>query len=86
MMLIVIWLIIGIAVGAAVTSFRSGAGTNFSMALSIVAGIIGSVIGAYGGEMLGLRLVGEGPDFLISILGAAVGAVIAVLIAHAIRK
>jgi uncharacterized membrane protein YeaQ/YmgE (transglycosylase-associated protein family) len=36
--------------------------------------------------MLGVRLVGEGPEFLISILGAAVGAVIAVFIAHAIRK
>jgi uncharacterized membrane protein YeaQ/YmgE (transglycosylase-associated protein family) len=61
MMLILVWLVIGIGVGAAVTSFRSGAGNELSFPLGIIAGIVGSVIGAYAFAVVGRMAVGEGP-------------------------
>ncbi len=86
MMLILVWLVIGIGVGAAVTSFRSGAGNELSFPLGIIAGIVGSVIGAFAFEVVGRLAFGDGLDFIVSLLGAVVVAAIAVLIAHAIRR
>ncbi|MFL6374810.1 MAG: GlsB/YeaQ/YmgE family stress response membrane protein [Pyrinomonadaceae bacterium] len=86
MLLILVWLIIGVGVGAAVTSFRSGAGNELSFPLGIIAGVVGAVIGAVAFAAIGRATVGEGPDFLVSLVGAGVVATVFVLIAHAIRR
>lgn len=84
--LILIWLVIGGAIGAAISSFMEGRGGSLNLGWSVVAGIIGAVIGGFLFMQVGTRLVGEGPEFVVSFLAAAIVAFFAVLLARAIKK
>ena len=84
--LIIIWLIIGGAIGAAVSSFMDGRGGTISLAWSVVAGIIGATLGGFVALKYGALIVGEGPEFIVSFVAAAVMAFIGVLLARALKK
>jgi len=84
--LIIIWLVIGGAVGAAVSSFMEGRGGTLNLAWSAVAGIVGALVGGFLFSLVGTSLVGQGPEFVVSFLAAAIVAFVAVLLARAIKK
>lgn len=86
MVLILGWVIIGAGVAIALTSFLSGRGAGGSTAVNLIAGVVGGFVGGYVFLLLGPSVVGVGPDFLFSLLGAAVLAVAAVLIASKVVK
>jgi len=84
--LIIIWVVIGGAVGAAVSSFMEGRGGSLNLAWSVVAGIVGALIGGFVFMLIGTSLVGPGPEFVVSFLAAAILAFIAVIAARAIKR
>jgi len=86
MTLIIGWIIIGAAAAMALTSFLSGRGAGGSTVVNLIAGVAGGFIGGYVFLLLGPSIVGEGPDFLFSLLGAAVVAVSSVLVASRLVK
>lgn len=86
MTLIIGWIIIGAAAAMALTSFLSGRGAAGSTVVNVIAGVVGGFIGGYVFLLLGPSIVGPGPDFLFSLLGAAVLAVASVLIASKVVK
>lgn len=80
-MLILGWLIIGVGIGLAITSFTSGSGKSNPL-WNVVAGAVGGLFGGFLFLQSGQNLVVEGPKFIVSILTAAVGALIAVILAR----
>ena len=84
--LIIIWVIIGLAGAIALTSFLSGRGSGGSTVVNVIAGVVGGLMGGYSGMFAGALIIGPGPAFLFSFLGAAVLAAGAVLIASKVVK
>ena len=85
-MLILGWLIIGVGVGVAVTSFLSGRGAGGSMVANAIAGAVGGFVGGYLFLLIGPMVLGPGPEFIFSMLGAAVMAVVAALVASKVVR
>lgn len=86
MMLILGWLVIGIGVAVAFGSFTAGPGRNVPALWNIVAGAIGGFVGGYLFGSVSPAVFGPGPEFIVSLLGAAVVSLIDVLIVRAIKK
>jgi uncharacterized membrane protein YeaQ/YmgE (transglycosylase-associated protein family) len=82
------WLItllaIGLVAGWLASSFTERRGMG--LIASLVTATIGSVIGGFGFGLIGARLVGEGPLYLASILAAAIGAIISLVVVGLIKK
>ena len=85
-MLILGWLVIGVAVAIAMSSFLSGRGGGGSMVVNAVAGAVGGFIGGYVFLLLGPMVLGPGPEFIFSMLGAAVIAAVAAVAAAKVVK
>lgn len=85
MTLFIGWLVIGVAVGWAIGSFMSGRGGT-KTGWNVLAGLVGGLAGGYSSFFFSRPLFGEGPEFLVSFVGAAIGAVILVLLARLISK
>lgn len=85
-MLILGWLIIGVGVAVAMTSFLSGRGNGGSMVVNAIAGAVGGFVGGYLFLLLGPMVLGSGPVFIISMLGAAVFSIVAALVAAKVVK
>lgn len=86
MTLIIGWIIIGAAAAIALTSFLSGRGAAGSTVVNLIAGVVGGFVGGYAFLFLGAMIVGPGPDFLFSLLGAGVLSAGAVLLASRLFK
>lgn len=84
--LIIIWVVIGGAVGAAISSFMEGRGGTLNLGWSVLVGIVGAMVGGFLFSLVGTSLVGPGPEFVVSFLAAAIVAFVAVLAARAIKK
>ena len=85
-MLILGWLIIGVGVAVAMTSFLSGRGAGGSMLANAIAGAVGGFVGGYLFLLFGPMILGPGPEFIFSMLGAAVVAAVAALVAAKVVK
>lgn len=81
MWLILGWLIIGAGIGLAITLFTSGSGHSNPF-WNLVAGAVGGLLSGFLFLQVGKSLVGDGPEFIVSLLAAAVGAFISVLLAR----
>ena len=85
--LIIIWLIIGGAGGAAVGSFLDNRGSSsLGLPLSVVAGIVGAFVGGFLFIQFATSIFGEGLVQIVSFAAAGVAAFLAVLLARAIKK
>ncbi len=85
-MLIIIWLIIGIGVGAATTSFMDARGSNLGIPLGVIAGIVGAVVGGFIFIPLAMSIIGDGIVQIASFLAAAIAAFVAVMLARLIKR
>lgn len=81
MWLILGWLIIGAGIGLAITSFTSGTGKSNPF-WNLVAGAVGGLFSGFLFLQSGQYLVGESFKIIVSLLAAAVGAFISVLLAR----
>jgi uncharacterized membrane protein YeaQ/YmgE (transglycosylase-associated protein family) len=86
MVLILGWLVVGAAVAIAMTSFLSGRGEGGSTLVNLIAGAVGGFVGGYVFLLLGPMVLGPGPEFIFSMLGAAVVSVVAALVAAKVVK
>ena len=86
MLLILGWLIIGIAVAVMFGSFIKGNGPGAPPLWNVAAGVIGGFVGGYAFGMISPVITGPGPEFIVSLLGAAVGSAVAVFIVKIIKK
>ena len=86
MLLIIGWLIIGIAVAVMFGSFIKGNGPGAPPLWNVAAGVIGGFVGGYAFGMMSPVITGPGPEFIVSLLGAAVGSLIAVFVVKVIKK
>jgi uncharacterized membrane protein YeaQ/YmgE (transglycosylase-associated protein family) len=84
--LIIIWLLIGVAIGAAATSFMDRRGRTLGMPLGIVWGVVGSVSGGFLFVPLAITILGDGLVEVASFLAAAIAALAAVLVARTIKR
>ena len=85
-MLILVWLVIGVGVAVAMTSFLSGRGNGGLMWVNAIAGAVGGFIGGYFFMLIGPMVLGPGPEFIFSMLGAAVLGAAAALVAARVVK
>lgn len=69
-MLIIIWVIIGAAIGWGIASFMEGRG-GLNPLWSSVAGVVGAVVVGFLFIQFGTALVSEGPLPIVSFLAAA---------------
>ena len=76
---------IGLVIGGLAASFTEGRGGLQPM-WSVITGIIGSFAGGFLSAPLTLRLFGEGPLFIASLMGAALGALVLILIVTLVRR
>lgn len=83
-MVFIMLIVIGLVTGWLVASFTEGSGLGLAWCVAV--GIIGSLLGGVLFGMVGERLVGPGPVFLVSMLAGAVGAVVLVLVVRLIKK
>ena len=86
MLLVLGWLIIGIAVAVMLGSFIKGNGPGAPPLWNLAAGVIGGFVGGYAFGTIGPVITGPGPQFMVSLLGAAVGSAVAVFIVKLIKK
>ena len=86
MLLIIGWFIIGIAVAVMFGSFIKGNGPGAPPLWNVAAGVIGGFVGGYSFGMMSPVITGPGPEFIVSLLGAAVGSLIAVFVVKLIKK
>ena len=86
MLVILGWVLIGIAVAVMLGSLVARAGRDSPMSWNVAAGAIGGFIGGYIFGSLSPTLFGVGPEFIFSLLGAAVGSAVAVFIVRAVKK
>lgn len=85
MTFLIIFLVFGFVGGIMVNSFmssRSSLGAVWSVGL----GVVGSFVLGMLFLIFGKVLVGDGPDFIVSLLSSAAGAIILPLIAAIIKK
>ena len=85
MLILIAFVIFGVVGGLLVKSFMEGR-SSLGAAASIILGIVGSFGLGFLFLLFGKSLVGDGPDFIISILSSAIGAMILPLIATIIKK
>ena len=85
MLFLIAFVIFGFVGGLFVKSFMEGRGSLGAPA-SIILGIVGSFVLGILFLLFGKSLVGDGPDFLVSLLSAAIGAIILPLIVTLIKK
>jgi len=86
MLLIIGWLIIGIAVAVMFGSLIKGNGAGAPPLWNLAAGVVGGFVGGYAFGMISPVITGPGPEFILSLLGAAVGSAVAVFIVKLIKK
>ena len=83
-----IWLIsllaIGLVVGWLTSSFTEGRGLG--PLGSVIVGVVGSFLGGLLAVPLSMRLFGEGPEYMVSLIVAAVMAVVLILIVSFIKR
>ncbi len=83
-----IWLItllaVGIVSGWLVSSLTEGRGLGLMG--SLIVGVIGSFVGGFLFSLVGVRLVGEGPVYIVSLLAAMVGAVLLLILVGLLKK
>ena len=84
-MIMLVWLIIGVVAAIAFGSFMAKAGRESSL-WNAVAGAVGGFVGGYLFTWIGPAILGPGPGFIVGFLGAAIVAVIAVMILRAVMK
>lgn len=77
-------LVIGLVAGALASSLTQGRGLGLLGSIGVA--IAGAVVGGFGFGLIGERLVGEGPLYLVSILAAAAGAIILLVVVGLIKK
>ena len=85
-MLILGWLVIGVGVAIAMTSFLSARGSGGSMVVNAIAGAVGGWIGGFVFLLFGPMLLGPGPEFIVSMLGAALVAGVLAFVASKLVK
>ncbi len=85
MLFLIAFVIFGFVGGVAVKSFMEGRG-SLGAAASIILGLVGSFVFGILFLLFGKSLVGDGPDFLVSLLSAVIGAIIVPLIVTLIKK
>lgn len=85
MFILFLFVVFGFFVGWLTASFRDGGG-RLGYVGSVIVGIIGSLAAGIFFGMFGRMLVGEGPDFALSLLAAPVGALVLILIVGIIKK
>ncbi|MFL6467471.1 MAG: hypothetical protein ACJ72Z_05890 [Pyrinomonadaceae bacterium] len=86
MLLIIGWLIIGIAVAVMFGSFIKGNGVGAPPLWNLAAGVVGGFVGGFAFGMIAPVITGPGPEFLLTLLGAAFGSAVAVFIVKLIKK
>ena len=86
MTFLIILLVSGAAVGAALNSFMNNRGNGLGFPLSIGFGAVTSVVVGILLVNFGSVLVGEGPDSLLALIGGPVAAVIVILLFRLIKK
>ncbi len=83
-----IWLItllaVGIISGWLASSLTEGRGLGLMG--SLIVGVIGSFVGGFLFSLVGVRLVGEGPVYIVSLLAAIVGAVLLLILVGLLKK
>lgn len=86
MTFLILLLVFGVAVGAAMNSFMNNRGNGLGFPLSMGLGAVASVVVGILLVNFGSVLVGEGPDSLLALVGGPVAAVIAILLVKMIKK
>jgi uncharacterized membrane protein YeaQ/YmgE (transglycosylase-associated protein family) len=86
MTILIVIVILGVAVGFFMNSLMDNRGSALGLPLSAGVGVIGSFITGMLFLMFGRFLVGEGPDFILSLFAAVVGAVILILLVAIVKK
>ena len=86
MLLVIGWLIIGIAVAVMFGSLIKGNGAGAPPLWNLAAGVFGGFAGGFAFGMISPVITGPGPEFILSLLGAAVGSAVAVFIVKLIKK
>ena len=83
-----LWLIslfvIGLVVAGLITSFTGGSGLR--PIWSALFGVVGSLVGGFVSVPLSVRLLGEGPEYIVSLLGAAFGAIVLILLVRLVKR
>jgi uncharacterized membrane protein YeaQ/YmgE (transglycosylase-associated protein family) len=86
MTFLIVIAVIGIAGGAFMNSLMDARGTALGLPLSAGAGLVGGFVTGFLFLMFGKFLVGEGPDFILSLFAALAGAIVLVFLVAVIRK
>jgi uncharacterized membrane protein YeaQ/YmgE (transglycosylase-associated protein family) len=81
-----IFLITGIAVGAGMNSLMNNRGNALGFPLSVGLGAAASLVTGVLLVNFGKLLVGDGPDFLLALIGGPVAAVIVILLVRVIKR
>lgn len=82
---LIIWMIIGGAVGGGVHWFMENR-SGMSQILSVIIGLVAGVVGGWIFIQFGTVIVNEGPLPLVSFLAAAVASALVVLITELIKR
>ncbi len=85
-MILLVWLVIGIAVAVMLGSFIARQGQGTPVIWNLVAGAIGGLIGGYLFLLIAPMMVGPGPEYIVSFLGAAIVSAVLVLVVRMIKK
>jgi uncharacterized membrane protein YeaQ/YmgE (transglycosylase-associated protein family) len=76
--------VIGLVVAGLISSFSGS--SSLRPLWTGVLGVVGSVGGGFLAVPLSVRLFGEGPEYIVSLLGAAVAAFVLVLVFRLINR
>ena len=83
-MVLIFLIIIGGVVGWLVNSFTEGQGLRLGE--NVAVGVVGSLATGLLFGTFGERIVGSGPLFIATLLAAAIGALVVVLLVRLVRK
>jgi uncharacterized membrane protein YeaQ/YmgE (transglycosylase-associated protein family) len=81
----VLLIVIGLVVAGLMASFSGGNG-SVSPVLSGVLGIVGSIVGGIVSLPLSRKLLGEGPEYIMALLGGAIGAFVLLMIVRLVKR
>lgn len=85
MFILFLFVVFGFFVGWLTASFRDGGG-RLGYVGSVIVGIVGSLATGIFFGTFGKVLVGEGPDFALTLLAAPIGALVLILVVGLIKK
>jgi uncharacterized membrane protein YeaQ/YmgE (transglycosylase-associated protein family) len=85
MWLIIIWFMIGAAVGGGMSWLMENR-SSLSQLASVIIGVVAAEVGGHVFLLFGHALVGEGPEAIASFVAAAVAAAVCVFVAGLIKK